>query len=456
MSASVVRRNDYLTELEFDTDTPGQNEAKRRSEVARETLPDNNDMPDDDWGAESEESDDESEESASAAPQACGLGDNQAIKPPANWKISMGSSRRKAGNWHTKQMKRTSVRRATLFTICMNNSNMRCNGMQTVTGMFAHSTNTPVKVIEMMSHAGLSIAPSTIDRMSERMSKEAQKRLKKCHRNMLYGITYDNLEITFNTAQPTLTHDTKLAHLMTATLIPLQPGTQKEDLCISEELWAQSVHNPDRSEDAPKIDLSHDHFLDLVAKSSFTPEDERSIESLYAWHVRKMLLDEDVDTIAPALKESFRINELGLPVSRGTTKPVKTVQVPLRAAEINVSTNHGNATAIENILNQTGVTDKDLEKLIYLTHGDLGSYEHLLSLMESWSIEATARKRLQFIVFIIGWFHTRMAMANSLWQLYIEPDKPRAGHHPSPRSIFRCCTILRPREEGKLSSNPGF
>ncbi|KAG9116832.1 hypothetical protein FRC07_007411 [Ceratobasidium sp. 392] len=49
-----------------------------------------------------------------------------------------------------------------------------------------------------------------------------------------------------------------------------------------------------------------------------------------------------------------------------------------------------------------------------------------------------------------------MAMANALWRLYIEPDKPRAGHVPSPRSIFRCCTILRPREEGKLGSNPGF
>ncbi|KAG8689292.1 hypothetical protein FRC09_012486, partial [Ceratobasidium sp. 395] len=347
-------------------------------------------------------------------------------------------------------------RRVTMFTICMGNGNMRCNGMPTVAGMFSHSTGAPTKVIEMMSHAGISISPSSINRMSDRMSKEARERLKVNLRDMPYAIAYDNLEITFATDQPTLAHDTKLTHLMTATLIPLRPGTQKEDLRLCEEVWARSAHNPERSEDAPSTDLSHDRFMDLVGKASFPPDNEQSVESLYAWHVRNMLLSEDVDTISPALKDSFRSNDLGLPFSRGSIEPVKTTQIPLSAAEINVSTNYGNGTAIENILNQTGVTDEDLEKFIQLTHGDLGSWEHLLSLQRSRSIEGTARNRLQFLVFIIGWFHTRMAMANALWRLYIEPDKPRAGHVPSPRSIFRCCTILRPREEGKLGSNPGF
>ncbi|KAG9121427.1 hypothetical protein FRC07_002625 [Ceratobasidium sp. 392] len=456
MSHSVVQQGDYLTELEFDSDIPRPSGSQPQPESTRETVLDNDDMPDDDWGAEPGESDDEDEGGALHVPQASDSTTKPTSQSPAKWKTSMGSARRKSGDQHTKQMKRTNVRQTTLFTICMNNSNMRCNGMQTVVGMFAHSTNTPTKVIEMMSHAGLSIAPSTIDRMSDRMSKEAQKKLKTCLKNTPYGIAYDNLEVTFATAQPTLAHDTKLTHLMTATVIPLHPGTQKEDLCLGEEVWARSVHNPNRSEDAPQIDLSHDRFLELVAKGLFAPDDERSVESLYAWHVRQMLLSEDVDTITPALKESFRTNELGLPVSRGSIEPTKTVQVPLCAAEINVSTNHGNATAVENILNQTGITDEDLVKFILLTHGDLGTWEHLLSLQRSRSIEGTARKRLQFLVFIIGWFHTRMAMANSLWRLYIEPDKPRVGHPTSPRSIFRCCTILRPREEGKLSTNPGF
>ncbi|QRV90455.1 hypothetical protein RhiJN_18473 [Ceratobasidium sp. AG-Ba] len=455
MSASLVRCSNYLTELEFDVASLKKSTARDLT-GSRENVSNNPDLPDDDWGAESEESDDEDARDASAASQGVEQGAGTPNQPTASWKTSIGSKRRKGGDPNMRQMKRTSVRRATLFTICMSNSNMRCNGMQTVAGMFAHSTNTPSKVIEMMSHAGISIAPSTIDRMSERMSQEARKRLKTHLRDMPYGVAYDNLEITYSTDQPNLAHDTKLVHLTTATLIPLRPGTKKEDLRISEELWAKSANNPNRSNDAPVLDLSHDRFLDLVAKGSFARDDERSVESLYAWHVRQLLLSEQADSIAPALKESFRINDLGSPVSRGSIEPIKTTQVPLCAAEINVSTNHGNATAIENILNQTAITDEDLEKIILLTHGDMGTWEHLLSLLASRSIEATARKRLQFIVFVIGWFHTRMAMANSLWRLYIEPDKPRSGQYPSPLSIFRCCTILRPREEGKLSSNPGF
>ncbi|QRV87679.1 hypothetical protein RhiJN_15697 [Ceratobasidium sp. AG-Ba] len=446
MSSSLVRRSDYLTELEF-SDTETQKKSTEQ-ESNSGSVSQENDLPDDDWGAESEESDDEDGDNAAASPTERGPG-------PVNWRTSVGSKRR-AGSQHAKQMKRTSVQRATLFTICMSNSSVRCNGLQTVVGMFAHSTNTPSKVIEMMSHAGISVASSTIDRMSNRMSNEAQKRLKTHLKDMLYSAAYDNLEITYSTEQPTITHSTKLAHLTTATIIPLRPGAKKEDLRICKELWARSLHNPDRSEDAPQLDLSHDRLMDLIAKGSFPPEDERSAESLYAWHIKRMLLSDDVDTIAPALKEAFRKNNLGLPFSRGSLEPIKITQIPLSAAEINVSTNHGNATAVENILRQTGISDEELEWFILLMHGDLGTWEHLWSLQGSRSIEATARKQLQFLVFINGWFHTRMAMADSLWRLYIEPDKPRVGHPTSPRSIFRCCTILRPREEGKLGNNPGF
>ncbi|KAG9116833.1 hypothetical protein FRC07_007412 [Ceratobasidium sp. 392] len=379
MSTSIVRQGDYLTELEFD-----DSELKRSgSQQQPESVSGDNDMPDDDWGMDDEESDDEDEGSASTVPRA---GDPSVDRPgesTANWKTSVRPTKKKTGDLSIRQIRRTNVRRVTLFTICMSNGNMRCNGMPTVAGMFSHSTNTPTKVIKMMSHAGISISPSSINQMSDRMSKEARERLKVNLRDMPYAIAYDNLEITFATNQPTLAHDTKLTHLMTATLIPLHPGTQKKDLQLCEEVWARSAHNSERSEDAPSIDLSHDRFMDLVGKASFPPDDEQSVESLYAWHVRNMLLSKDVDTISPALKDSFRSNDLGLPFSRGSIEPVKTTQIPLSAAEINVSTNHGNGTAIENILNQTGVTDEDLEKFIQLTHGDLGSWEHLLSLQRS-------------------------------------------------------------------------
>lgn len=98
--------------------------------------------------------------------------------------------------------------------------------------------------------------------------------------------------------------------------------------------------------------------MSLMAKASFPPEDERSIQSLFAWHVRAILLNNDVDTILPALKDKFRDNELGSPISRGAIPPIKTMQIP-----------------------------------VMLVHGDLGTGEKLKSLQISRSIEKTPRNR---------------------------------------------------------------
>ncbi|KAG8735079.1 hypothetical protein FRC11_003459, partial [Ceratobasidium sp. 423] len=87
---------------------------------------------------------------------------------------------------------------------------------------------------------------------------------------------------------------------------------------------------------------------------------------------------------------------------------------------------------------------------------DLGTGEHLFSLQESQAIEDTARDRMQFVVFVPGWFHTRMAMADSIWRLWIEPDKPSSTRPTHPHSIFQLCTLLRPQEVGKISNNPRF
>ncbi|KAG9119077.1 hypothetical protein FRC07_006078 [Ceratobasidium sp. 392] len=239
-----------------------------------------------------------------------------------------------------------------------------------------------------------------------------------------------------------------------ATCIPLRPGITKEHLRVSKELWARSPHNLKRSK--PLISPSHTKLMDLMAKSACPPEDPQSVESLFAWHVQQMLLNDNVDTISSDLKAQFRKDNLGLPAFRKRITHAKTVQRPMCSMNISVSSTSGNAAALENMLEQGGARTEDLEEHAVLVNGDLGVGEKIDSLQQSRAIENTARDRLQSIVFVIGWFHTCMAMIDSLWRLWISPERTRAGHITHPLSILQLCAILRPRDMGKITTNPGF
>lgn len=180
----------------------------------------------------------------------------------------------------------------------MNNSNNQCNALQAVVGLFAHSTNTPSRVVELLSRIGMSIAPPSIDRMVLHLSVEAQKALKERLPNMLDSLAYDSLEIRYDPEQPTATHNGNLVSMTTATCLPLYPGSAKEDLRVSREMWERSEFNLDRT--LPSVTLSHEKLMGLLAKAAFPPTGERSLESLYEWHIRSILLDYNVENIPPA------------------------------------------------------------------------------------------------------------------------------------------------------------
>jgi hypothetical protein len=253
----------------------------------------------------------------------------------------------------------------------MNNSNMCCNTLQAIVGMFAHSTGTSEKMVEFLSHAGLSIAPISINQMVSHMSSEAQRSLKDELAGLVSAIGYDNLEVRFDTEQPTAEKQGKLVSMTTAAFFPLRAGVTKEDLRVCEELWARSEFNPHRS--LPPVLLSHDRMMSMMRKTSFGLGDERSIESLFAWHARDILLNENVDTLPLDIKQLFRKESLGSPAQRSSLSHTKTPQKLMRTMDISVSTTHGNAAAIENMLEQGGAAKEALKAYVILFHGDLGT-----------------------------------------------------------------------------------
>ncbi|KIJ27529.1 hypothetical protein M422DRAFT_62013 [Sphaerobolus stellatus SS14] len=80
-----------------------------------------------------------------------------------------------------------------------------------------------------------------------------------------------------------------------------------------------------------------------------------------------------------------------------------------------------------------------------LFHGDLDTWERVMSIMHSRKIEKNEENHLQFLVFIIGLFYLRMAGAEALWRTYIKDTAARKDS----QSVFAY-------ETGKFGSNPGF
>ncbi|KAI0045262.1 hypothetical protein FA95DRAFT_1469453, partial [Auriscalpium vulgare] len=157
---------------------------------------------------------------------------------------------------------------------------------------------------------------------------------------------------------------------------------------------------------------------------------------------------------------------LGVPAEPVYQIPVKkTTQVPARAMNINESTAKGNADVINDLLRQGGVGSgdqggnpfpgappRDLGDHVVIFHGDLATCERVQSVQSSRAAEKTPWRRLQFVVFVFGLFHLKMAAADAIWRIYLMSK----SSHEDANSLMRYVAIIRPKETGKMGTNPGF
>src|ERR1700720_168192 len=108
-----------------------------------------------------------------------------------------------------------------VINIFLQSTNEWCNYLQSILGIFYHSTSVLEKVVETLAHAGLSISLSSIHNVISSLSKEAAIRIKLIVQTLTAAFAYDNFNINFVTAQPTLEHETKFISVTSATVIPL-------------------------------------------------------------------------------------------------------------------------------------------------------------------------------------------------------------------------------------------
>ncbi|KAE9409895.1 hypothetical protein BT96DRAFT_1077183, partial [Gymnopus androsaceus JB14] len=245
------------------------------------------------------------------------------------------------------------IKSIVLISIIAHSSNQRCNYLQSILGIFFHSLSVPEKVIEVLSHAGISIALSTIHNAVTSLSAKSALLVRDVVQTLTAMFAYDNFDIKFKTAQPTAEHPSIFVSATSATTIPGFGITDanRDALRWSDAYWDQSPLNPSPSTH-PLIFTQND--LNLLKE--FIGPDTQKVPGVrlscqqrrWAWHTRKTLVHnvEGFKSFSTKLSQPEEI--LLIPLH-------KTQQIPCRAMKYKESTNDGNVQVVDDLHCQGGI-----------------------------------------------------------------------------------------------------
>ncbi|KAF7964918.1 hypothetical protein HWV62_1641 [Athelia sp. TMB] len=298
--------------------------------------------------------------------------------------------------------------------------------------------------------------------MVQSLSKESSTEMVKLGRTLLASYAYDNVDIDLKHATPTgdALEDT-LVHLTSGTMIRLDHGVTPNMLACSEFLWRKCKHNPDAlPEDIPR----GTSYLDLL---DIYPEDEHVSGLTRRQRFGAWAFLRDLIAHGPPYFQQFR-RRLAYPETMDAIPVKRSRQVPCRMMNINPSTTINNVSVLEDLFRQGGVGDtSETNQLgavnvgdhVILVHGDLLTGERIQSLQESRSEESTPWRCFQFVVYVMGLFHLKMACADAVWRMFIQPSKAKGMQgvkRESINSLMSHVSIIRPKETLKIETKPGF
>ncbi|CDO74560.1 hypothetical protein BN946_scf184987.g1 [Trametes cinnabarina] len=352
------------------------------------------------------------------------------------------------------------IRSVVMISIMMHSQDQRCNALQSVTGIFLHSCGAPEKLVKVLSRMGLSISLRTIHRAVKSLSLHSVGDVEALAQTLCAAYALDNLDTKLPAGIPTVDKTADgLIHITTGTLLRLEHGVQAEDLRCSKLLWERSEDNPTASDPRP-----YDAKMTIRRLLTLHPEPDPPLRSLSrrgryrAWHLTNVLMKH-----GPALLTSLRKN-LRDPEVLDQIPVTTLVQQPVCAMDINLSTVSGNLEALSGLYSQGGVGDpfenpsapnrslRDLSEYVTIVHGDLGTYEHVLTAKRRRKQERTPFNRLQHVVFVPGLFHFKMAAADALWRILVMPD----GSRVDDTSFMKLVGQLRPDDSSRLVLNAKF
>lgn len=337
----------------------------------------------------------------------------------------------------------------------LQSTNQRCNALQTFIGVFLQTVNCPETLRELLSRLGLSVSVTTINKCIESLSKDANNSIRKGFKDLRSLLAWDNVDVNLPHSINT-TNEPNLVHLTSGTIIPLPHGVELSDLDCADEVWEKSPQNLDAVETGAVPRIDSDRLLTLFMDDD-TPDDneQQQRDRFNSW---KFL--QDLVLHGPTEFRRFQ-KQLGIPEEFDCIPVVKTAQIPCRSQKIHLATPAENAEAMEGFFRQAGIgnpNDKDTpdvkspENHIILCYGDLLTGQHIRSLLESRGQEDGRWNRGQHVVYVMGLFHLKMAAADAIWRIFIQPQKLKKDEN----TLITHAGILRQRETGKIESKSGF
>ncbi|KAJ7187718.1 hypothetical protein GGX14DRAFT_383377 [Mycena pura] len=351
------------------------------------------------------------------------------------------------------------VKKVVMISLMMQSTNKNCNALGSVFGIFLHASNTPSKVIEALAHMGISISVDAIDDAVHALSRETYHTLRAMGQTFLVGYAYDNFDINFSGLVPTIETDTDtLTHMTSGCLIFLEHGVKPDDLRCSKELWDKNPVNPAFN---IKTAPAQHTILDL---EGLHPETDHPSNLTRRERFNSYFFRQDLVKFGPTYFSEFS-SVLGKPEMVEQVPDVPMRWAPAKSLDVKQSTVAGNLKVIPDFLEQGGVGDpseknegpweRNVQSIIdyvVLFHGDLGTGERITSLLQRRSIESTPWRRYQYVVYIMGLFHMKMAAADAIWRIFLEPKSGR----DDTTSLMHFVALFRPKETGKIGSDPGF
>ncbi|KAF8168746.1 hypothetical protein BJ912DRAFT_862514, partial [Pholiota molesta] len=346
------------------------------------------------------------------------------------------------------------IKKVVSISTMLQSTNNRCNALQSIMGIFLQSCNCPETLRELLARIGLSISTSTINEAIHNLSAGADKALKELGRTLLALLAYDNIDFDLKHSVPTVEKaESTLIHLTSGTMMPLPDSVTLADLDCANELWRKSPNNPlVLPQDIPHID-----FDDLLTIHPEIPDSNDMLprDRFNAW---KFL--HDLIHYGPEYFRAYK-HQLGNPEELDCIPVTKTTQTPCQTLNIHPSSPLQNAEALESFFQQAGVGDPSespeahpVGNHVVLVFGDLLTGERIRSLRESRGAENTPWCQMQYCVYVMGLFHLKMAAADAIWRIFIHPKKTKI--EMGDNSLMSFVGQIRPRETGKIESNPGF
>ncbi|KAI0641186.1 hypothetical protein C8Q79DRAFT_1032243 [Trametes meyenii] len=358
------------------------------------------------------------------------------------------------------------IKAVVMISIFLHSEDQRCNLLQSTIGIFLHSCSAPEKLVKVLARMGISISLTSIHRAITSLSRESEQDMETLGRTLKSGVGYDNFDFKLDIAVPTIdSPEDTLYHMTSATLLRLDHGVTTEHLKCSEQLWERSELNDEASDPRP-----FDPHKTMLHLQSLHPESDigSDTELTRRGRFRSWLFQRTLLKHGPLALKGL-LADLPDPESIESIPVMKLHQVPLRAMDINQSKVSGNIEALDNMFTQAGIGDpsytgtqmrphsgapvEDISQYVTLVHGDLGTYERVLTAQRRRRQELTPYTRLQHVVFVPGLFHFKMAAADAIWRTLVTA-KPDARADET--SFARIMGQLRPRESMRLVNNAKF